>query len=118
MNRREFFNYALAFGAGMGVKTLLGWAPEVPPLGTPEQPQRLTKDNMAEYLAQCGRLLDEQHVPSGDRYLYVPDHLMPMWEGTVSRRSGWHLVSSNALQALREKHGVALCRLGPMTEVL
>jgi len=56
-------------------------------LGRAGDPVALTKDNVAAYIAECGRILDEQAIPESGRMLatdkgiFKSDGTFTPWEG-------------------------------------
>jgi len=44
-------------------------------LGTTGSPITLTKDNIIDYIVDCGTVLDEQNRPSTDRFIVMPPHI-------------------------------------------
>jgi len=45
-------------------------------LGTAGSPVILTKDNVLDYIVDCGSVLDEQNVPDDDRWIVLPPIIM------------------------------------------
>ena len=46
-------------------------------LGTVVNPATVTKENILDYIVECGKLLDEYNVPEQGRWLYLREYDPP-----------------------------------------
>lgn len=87
---REVFGEVFASAAAGNAGTAAGKKSGGFDLGSITAPLTLTKDNVIEFITACGTVLDEQSIPSSDRFIVIP-----MWMANLCINS--NIVKANEM---------------------